>query len=109
MPNELGPADLLIPLDVPPLDARLADDALKHADAVVYRLGLRSMPVMNLPERLDIGGVRVDVVDGPVLVQRTAMRQRAGVLQPTFDKPGCASQLLRLAREPPSHGRLRRA
>jgi hypothetical protein len=86
MPNDLGSADLLIPLDVPPLDARLADDALEHADAVIYRLGLRSMPVMNLPERLDIGDVRVDVVNGPVLAQRTAMRQRAGVFRATFDK-----------------------
>jgi nucleotide-binding universal stress UspA family protein len=86
MPNDLAPADLLIPLDVPPSDARMADDALEHADAVVYRLGLRSMPVSNLPQRLYIGGVRVDVVDGPVLAQRTAMRQRAGVLRATFDK-----------------------
>jgi hypothetical protein len=86
MPSELSPADLLIPLDVPPSDARDAGDVLDEADAVIYRLGLRSMLVLNLPDRLDVGGVRVDVVDGPVLAQRTAMRQRAGVLRPTFDK-----------------------
>lgn len=83
MTNRPFPPDLLIPLDVPPRDA---DDALERADSVIYRLGLHAMPVLNLPDRLDIGGVRVDVCRGPVLAQRTTMRQRAGVLPATFDK-----------------------
>lgn len=86
MNDALTPADLLIPLDTAPQDARSADDALTRADAVVYRLGLQSMPVHNLPERLDIGGIRVDIVRGPVLAQRTTIRQRAGILPATFDK-----------------------
>lgn len=86
MSDDLAPADLLIPLDTAPRDVRVAEDALQRADAVVYRLGLRSMPVQNLPACFKVGGVRVDVVDGPVLAQRTAMRQRPGVLPPTFDK-----------------------
>ena len=86
MDHDPSPADLLIPLDVPPRDAANAVDALERADSVVYRLGLRAMPVLNLPDHLDVGGVRADVVRGPVLTQRTMMRQRAGVLPVTFDK-----------------------
>lgn len=86
MGHELPSADLLIPLDVAPRDARDAADTLARADAVVYRLGLRAMPVRGLPERLDVGGVRIDVVDGPVLAQRTKMRQRPAVLPATYDK-----------------------
>lgn len=96
MAHDLSPADLLIPLDVPPRDAAKADDALARADSVVYRLGLHAMPVLNLPDHLDVGGIRVDVVRGPVLAQRTAMRQRAGVLPVTFDK--------HMVREPVGHG-----
>jgi hypothetical protein len=63
MTKDMAPADLLIPLDVPPSDARLADDTLQGADTVVLRL--RSMPVANLPEHLDVGGVRIDFMTGP--------------------------------------------
>lgn len=86
MAQDLAPADLLIPLDSAPRDAVEADDPLERADAVVYRIGLRAMPVLNLPDRLDVGAVRVDLVRGPVLAQRTTMSQRAGVLPATFDK-----------------------
>jgi hypothetical protein len=79
-------ADLLIPLDVEPRDARESDDAVSRADTVVYRLGLRAQPVLNLPDHLDVGGVQVDFVRGPVLAQRTEMRQRPGHLPITFDK-----------------------
>lgn len=72
-------ADLLVPGDTTPMNARVGGPELGGADAVVYRLGLRSMPILNLPERLDIGGVRAEFVNGPVLAQFTHVRQRPGV------------------------------
>lgn len=88
-------AGLLIPLDRSPEDVRLDTAALDPADAVVYRLGLRSMPVLDLPERLDVGGVLAEVVDGPVLAQFTEVRQLPG-LPIRFDK--------HMAREPVGDG-----
>jgi hypothetical protein len=78
-------AHLLTPLDTTPMDARMGAAALKNGDTVVYRMGLRSMPVLNLPDRLDVGGVRAELVDGPVLAQFTHVRQRPG-LPIRFDK-----------------------
>jgi hypothetical protein len=79
------PGHLLIELDSPPQDVREGTTDHKRADEAVYRLGLRSMPVLNMPERLMIGGVQADIVDGPVLAQSTEVRQRPG-LPVRFDK-----------------------
>lgn len=86
MAQGVSPSDLLYPLDAEPRDARSTDDPLAHADALIYRLGLRATPVPNVPAVIEVGGVRVDIVEGPVLVQRTEMQQRPGTLPPTFDK-----------------------
>lgn len=68
-----------------PRDARGPDWGVENADEVFYRLGLKCLAVPRLPNRLAVGGVTVEFVRGPVLAQRTDMRQRFG-LPIVFDK-----------------------
>jgi hypothetical protein len=81
MPDSLAaaPAALLTTVAAP-RGANLQDgaDMAAAADTAVYRLGLRSMPVLGLPDTLSVGAFRADFVDGPVRAQRTRIRQRAG-------------------------------
>lgn len=44
------------------------------------------MPVANLPDRMNVASVQAEFVDGPVLAQRTDIRQRPGVFPALFDK-----------------------
>jgi len=50
-----------------------------------YRLILQSMRVPGLPERVDVGRVRVFQVDGPLWTQRTHIVQRPG-WRPVYEK-----------------------
>lgn len=76
--------DLLPPLSEVPSDVP-DEAAIAVADQVLYRLGLRALPVPGLPPHLVVGDVVVDFVEGPVRAQHTAVRQRHG-LPITFDK-----------------------
>jgi hypothetical protein len=76
--------DLLPPLQEQPEDAR-GQVPFAEADSALYRLGLRSLPVLGLAEQLKVGDVRVHFVRGPVRAQQTVMRQRYG-LPIVFDK-----------------------
>ena len=52
---------------------------------MVYRLGLRALPVPGMVESTNVGSVAVEFVVGPMRVQRTIIRQRHG-LPVHFDK-----------------------
>lgn len=55
------------------------------ATSSVYRLGFRAGPVDGFEQGLRIGHVELHYVPGPVLTQRTEIRQRAGI-ELVFDK-----------------------
>jgi hypothetical protein len=76
--------DLLPPLSEVPSDVP-GEAPISVADQVLYRLGLRALPVPGLPPHLVVGDVMVDFLDGPIRAQQTAVRQRHG-LPLTFDK-----------------------
>lgn len=57
--------DLLPPLSEVPSDVP-DEAAIAVADQVLYRLGLRALPVPGLPPHLVVGDVVVDFVEGPV-------------------------------------------
>lgn len=57
----------------------------ENAGEVIYRLGLRALPVSGLPEEMRVADTEVRFVRGPVVAQRTYMRQRSG-LPIVFDK-----------------------
>jgi hypothetical protein len=57
----------------------------QEPDEVVYRLGKLSVPIAGMPERCSIGRVEIARTVGPVLTQRTLVRQRHG-LPIVFDK-----------------------
>ncbi len=76
--------DLLPPLSEVPSDVP-GEAPISVADQVLYRLGLRALPVPGLPPHLVVGDVMVDFFEGPIRAQQTAVRQRHA-LPPTFDK-----------------------
>lgn len=77
-------SEILKPLVENPIDARSRDEALL-ADEVVYRLCLTAIRVPGLPAEVQVDDVRIQFVDGPVLGQRTVLRQRHQ-LPVVFDK-----------------------
>jgi len=77
-------AELMQPLREDPRDVR-GRWGHENADEIVYRLGLSATPVPGLPEKLTIDDIEVAFVEGPVLAQRTLIRQRHG-LPIVFDK-----------------------
>src|SRR5918995_2913166 len=68
-----------------PVDARDSSSVGLKFDRVIYRLGLHALPVPGLPASFGVDDVRVDFVEGPILAQRTEVRQRHG-LPFVFDK-----------------------
>src|SRR3712207_2201422 len=50
-----------------------------RADSALYRLGFRGSFTAGLPERFHVGGVAIYPTFGPIITQRTEMRQRPGV------------------------------
>lgn len=83
--------DLLPPLDTSPEEFQDLPAASAKADAIVYRLGLSCSPVPGFTEPFAVAGVEAEITSGPVLTQRTDVRQRHG-LPLVFDK--CMTQEL---------------
>ncbi len=54
-------------------------------DEIVYRLGFSTVALAGMPEECQVGRVKISRVSGPVLSQRTILRQRHG-LPVVFDK-----------------------
>jgi hypothetical protein len=54
-------------------------------DGIVYRLGFSSIPIAGMPDKCRVGRVEISRVIGPILTQRTYLRQRHG-LPIIFDK-----------------------
>lgn len=79
--------NLLPPLAEDPRDVRgpWPDENAAEADEVVYRLGLKAVPVPGLPDTTTIDDIEVAFVHGPVRAQKTDVRQRHK-LPVVFDK-----------------------
>lgn len=68
-----------------PVDLRELERVPEEPDSLVYRLGHSSVPIAGMPERCSVGRVEIIRTVGPVLSQRTLLRQRHGV-PIVFDK-----------------------
>jgi hypothetical protein len=66
-----------------PKDVREAQ--VEQADEWVYRIAFASVPIAGIPEEMRIGGVEIHRAVGPLLTQRTEIRQRHG-LPIVYDK-----------------------
>jgi hypothetical protein len=75
----------LLAADREPVDLRERERVPQEADALVYRLGYSSVPIAGMPDQCSIGRVHIARTIGPVLSQRTLLRQRHG-LPIVFDK-----------------------
>jgi hypothetical protein len=73
--------NVLPPLAEEPRDARdaAAMRSAGRADEVIYRLGLRCLPVPGLPAQTNVDDIAVAFVRGPLRAQHTEIRQRHGV------------------------------